>query len=136
MIDLMTKEDAYHHLRLDTEDEGTNITSPDDPWLDIFIPAISEAVASWLKDEWRLYMPELDSNGDVVVDSSGDPVPEQPLTVRPKVKAAALIELAAQYRYREGEGIDNQVDQAAGHGYVLNKTSTALLAGIRKSTVA
>jgi hypothetical protein len=136
MIDLMTHEDAYHHLRLDTDDEGTNLTSPDDPWLDIFIPAISEAVAAWLKDEWRLFMPELDSNGDVVVDSNGDPVPEQPLTVRPKVKAAALIELAAQYRYREGEGTDNQVGQDAGHGYILNKTSTALLAGIRKSTVA
>jgi len=136
MIDLITREDAYHHLRLDVDDEGTNITSPDDPWLDIFIPAISEAVAAWLKDEWRLYVLELDSNGDVVVDSNGDPVPAQPLTVRPLVGAAVLVELAAQYRYREGEGIDNQVGQEAGHGYLLNKTSTALLAGLRKTTVA
>jgi hypothetical protein len=136
MINLMTHDDAYHHLRLDTEGEGTSITSPDDPWLDIFIPAVSEAVASWVKDEWRLYMPELDTNGDVVVDSNGDPIPELPLVVRPKVKAAALIELAAQYRYREGEGQQNQVSPDAGYGYVLNKTSTALLASIRKSTVA
>lgn len=136
MPNLMTHDDAYHHLRLDTEGDGTNITSPDDPWLDIFIPAISEAIADWLKDEWRLYMPSLDSNGDVIVDSNGDPIPDLPLVVRPKVKAAALIELAAQYRYREGEGKDNQVTADAGYGYILNKTSTALLAGIRKSTVA
>lgn len=136
MPDLMTREDAYHHLRLDTEGEGTTLSSPDDSWLDIFIPAVSEAVSSWLKDEWRLYMPELDSSGDVIVDSSGDPVPKLPLEVRPKVKAAALIELAAQYRYREGEGKDNQVTADAGYGYILNKTSTSLLAGIRKSTVA
>jgi len=136
MIDLLSKEDAYYHLRLDTEDEGTNITSPDDPWLDIFIPVVSEAVASWLKEEWRLYMPELDSNGDVTLDSNGDPVPALPLTVRPRVQAAAIVELALMYRFREGENLDSQVPQEAGHGYILNKASTALLAGIRKSTVA
>lgn len=129
-LELVTSAEAIQHLRLDQ--------TADLPWLAIFIPAISEAVASWLKDEWRLYVPEMDSGG-IVVDSSGDPVPfvdSNGYTVRPIVKAALLIELGSVYRYREGEGKDNVVPDAAGYGYTLNKASTAMLAGLRKSTVA
>lgn len=129
-LELVTQAEAVQHLRLDE--------SADSAWLSIFIPAVSEAVAEWLKDEWRLYVPEVDSGG-IVVDSSGDPVPavdSSGYTVRPVVKAAVLIELANAYRYREGEGKDNVVPDAAGYGYILNKASTAMLAGLRKSTVA
>lgn len=135
MPDLITKADAYDHLRIDHDSGG----SDEDGWLDVFIPAISEAIALWLKDSWRLYVPEVDSDGAVVVDSDGDPVPlldsdDEP-TVRPTVRAAALIEIASQYRFREGEGKDNVVTPDAGYGYVLNKASTALLTPLRRPTV-
>lgn len=129
MVEFVTIQEAYSHLRLGDYDSSGG---PDDDWLAIFIPAISQAVALWLKDDWRPYVPEVDSGG-VVIDSSGDPIPTD--VVRPVVKAAVLLELASVYRYREGEG-DNRVDQAEGWGYVLNKTSTALLAPLRRPTVA
>lgn len=128
MTELVTVQEASAHLRLDT-----NPSSPDGLWLTIFIPAISEAVLNWLKDEWRAYVPEEDSNG-VIEDSNGDPIPST--VPHWSVKAAVLIELANVYRYREGEGKDNVVTPDAGYGYVLNKASTALLAPLRKSTVA
>lgn len=58
------------------------------------------------------------------------------MVVQPAVKGAVLLELASQYRYREGEGQDNIVAEWHGYGYVLNKASTALLAPLRKSTLA
>ena len=131
MIELVTIEEARAHLRIDDVDSDG---SPDDLWLNIFMPAISEAVANWLKDEWRLYVAEVDSGG-VVVDASGDPVPAIPLTPRPVVKAATLIELERQYRFRGGES-EADVQSHEGHGYTLGKGATALLSSLRKSTVA
>ena len=134
MIELVTIEEARAHLRIDDVDSDG---SPDDLWLAIFIPAISEAVANWLKDEWRLYVAEVDSGG-VVVDASGDPVPAVPLVARPVVKAATLIELSYQFRYREGEGDHTATGDLYGgrYGYTLSRGATALLASLRKSTVA
>ncbi len=130
MLELVTTEEAAAQLRCDEDTEET--------WLSIWIPAISEAVANWLKDEWRLYVPEYDSNG-LVLDSSGDPVPavdEDGIpTVRPVVRAAVLVELSSQFRFREGEGQENVVTPDAGHGYMLNKASTSLLQSLRKSTL-
>lgn len=80
-----------------------------------------------------MYEPELDSAGQIVIDSSGDPIPTE--VVRWSVKAAVLVELASQYRYREGEG-DNAVPSHAGHGYALCRAATDLLTPLRKSTVA
>ena len=131
MIELVTIEEARAHLRIDDVDSDGG---PDDLWLSIFMPAISEAVANWLKDEWRLYVAEVDSGG-VVVDSSGDPVPALPLAARPVVKAATLIELERQYRFRGGES-EADVQSHEGHGYTLGKGATALLSSLRKSTVA
>lgn len=133
-LELVTVEEARAQLRLDADSAG----GPDDVWLDIFIPAISNAVALWLKDSWRLYVPELDSAGEIVTDSSGDPVPSEDSSgpiLQPAVRAAVLVELASQYRFREGEG-DNRVDPSEGHGYALSKTATALLTGLRRSTVS
>ncbi|NLG54761.1 MAG: phage gp6-like head-tail connector protein [Rhodococcus sp.] len=132
MNNLVTLDEARDHLRLD---EG-----PDDTWLATWIPVVSEAVALWLKDEWRLYQPEVDSDGEPVLDSDGRPVvvldSDGEPVVRWAVKAACLVELASQYRFREGEGKDNVMPADAGHGYVLNKASTALLAPLRRPTVA
>lgn len=135
MIELVTIKDAREHLRLDYDDTG----GPDDPWLDVMIPAISQAVALWLKDEWRLYVSERDSGGEIVTDDNGNPVPaeddEGDPIVQPVVRAAVLIELDSAYQFRSGEGRDNAVTTDAGYGYVLNKASTALLAPLRRPTV-
>ena len=130
-LDLVTQAEAREHLRLDADSAGGS----DDAWLTIFIPAISQAVSLWVKDDARLYEPEVDSAGEVVIDSSFEPVPAYPLVVRPVVKAAVLVELSSQYRFREGEGQENVVPPDAGYGYVLNKVSTALLQPLRKTTV-
>lgn len=129
MVEFVTAAEARIHLRLDA---GT----ADDAWLAIFIPAISEAVLTWLKDSWRAYVPEIDSSGEVILDSSGETIPALPLTPKFQVKAAVLIELASHFRFREGEVTDNVVTPDAGYGYVLNKASTAILAPLRRSTIA
>jgi hypothetical protein len=129
-LELVSVEEAVLQIRGDADIDG--------PWLQVFIPAISEAVRSWLKDDWRLYTPERDSNGDIVLDSSGDAVPLEDSVgpvIHPTVRAAVLIEIASQYRFREGEG-DNAVESHQGHGYVLSKAATALLSGLRRTTVA
>lgn len=135
-MELVTKAEARAQLRLDDFDSAGG---PDDLWLDIWIPAVSEAVATWLKDDWRLYVLLRDSAGDTILDSSGDPEVEldaqgDPI-VRKQVKGAVLIELASQFRFREGEG-ENVVPEHEGHGYTLSKGATALLSSLRKSTVA
>lgn len=135
MIDLVTIDEAREHLRLDYDDAG----GADDGWLAVFIPAISQAVALWLKDEWRLYVSERDSGGEIVTDDNGNPVPAEddegyPI-VQPVVRAAVLIEMDSAYQFRSGEGRDNVVTPDAGYGYVLNKASTALLSPLRRPTV-
>ena len=131
--DLVTLAEARAHMRLDYEEDSCEGTGPDDTWLADFIPAISEAVSSWVKEDARLYLPETDSSGAVLYDSSLEPVPAEPLVVRSVVKAAVLLELASAFRFREGEGKDNAMPAA--DGYVLNKASTALLTALRRPTV-
>lgn len=138
MLELVSKSDARHQLRLDYTTDSNGEHGPDDPWLEMAIPGVSAAVALWLKDEWRLYVAALDSSGDVVLDSAGDPIPAEDSAgpiVHPSVRLATLLELASQYRFREGEG-DNAVPSHEGHGYVLSKGATALLAARRRPTVA
>ena len=103
------------------------------------IPAVSEAVATWLKDSWRLYELATDSNGDVLYDSQGEGFPlldsnDEP-TVRALVQMACLLELERLDRFRGGEG-DGDVPDSAGHGYILGKGATSLLVALRKPTVA
>lgn len=135
MLELVTIEDARAQLRLDEVDSDGGA---DDSWLALAISGVSEAIRSWLKDDWRLYLPERDSDGGIVTNSDDEPVPSEDTNgpiVHPAVRLAVLVELASQFRFREGEG-DNGVDPSAGHGYTLSRGATALLSGLRKSTVA
>ncbi|WQI19761.1 hypothetical protein U2S91_16660 [Stenotrophomonas maltophilia] len=131
MREFVTPADAREQMRIDSD--------ADDRWLAIWIPAVSESVAAWLKQEWRLYVLQRDSDGELVRDSAGRPVPAEDSNgepiLQPAVIAATLLELASQYRFREGEG-DNVVPADAGHGYVLSKAATAQLAPLRRATVA
>ncbi|CAN7677593.1 hypothetical protein LJR039_005413 [Pseudorhodoferax sp. LjRoot39] len=133
-MELVTVEEAALHVRSDTAADG--------PWFAIMIPAVSEAVRDWLKDEWRLYVLARDGAGAVVRDENGVPVPAvdgggKP-TVRPVVKAAVLVELAYQHRYRDGQGDHTSTgDLYSGRfGYPLSRGATSLLTALRRSTVA
>ncbi|NIK62590.1 hypothetical protein [Xanthomonas cannabis] len=131
MREFVTTDAARAQLRLDTDADGE--------WLAIWIPAVSEMVAAWLKQDWRLYLLKRDAAGELVRDAAGVPMPvldqqDNPV-LHPSVIAATLLELASQYRYREGEG-DNVVPADAGHGYLLTKAATAQLVPLRRATVA
>jgi hypothetical protein len=131
MPSLVTLAEAKMQVQVDTDAL--------DPWFETMIPAISGAVLSWLKDDWRAYETINDSNGEPLEDSSGDQFPildsnGQPI-VKPVVKAATLVELAVQFRFRDGDGTP-AVPSHWGHGYVLSAGPTSLLTALRKSTVA
>lgn len=124
MANLISLEKARQHLRVDS--------LADDPWIQTWIPAISGAVLSWLKQDWRAYV----QSGEF--DSNGDPIPEQDsngdMIVDPMVEAAVLVELAQQYRFRDGSGAA-AVPPHWGHGHILGAGATSLLSGLRKATV-
>ena len=123
MVELVTVEEVYNQLRLDHD--------ADDEWIALIIPAVSAAIISWLGDESRVYEYYLDSHGDysVVVDSQGDRL------ISPQVKIAALVEIAAQFRNREGTA-EQLLPEHWGHGYTLGIGATALLTGLRKPRIA
>lgn len=127
---LVTLQEAKDHLLVDT--------SAGDSWLNMAIEGVSDAVLRWLKKDWRAYQLLEDSNGDVVTYSDGEPIVLEdsngPL-VKPVVKMAALVELAVQYRFRDGDGAP-AVPSNWGHGHVLSAGATSLLAALRKSTIA
>lgn len=131
MVEFVTKAQAQEQLRLDP--------GVDDLWLAFAIPAVSAAVDSWLKSPWRRYELQRDGAGALIIGADGFPLPvlddeENPVLAQ-QVVLATLVELASHYRFREGEG-DNTVPSEAGHGYVLSRAATALLAPLRRSTVA
>lgn len=130
MEQFVTVEQAADHLRTESDDER---------WLALWIPAVSMAVKAWLKDAWRCYEVERNPEGKMVLDEHGMPQPLKDkhgdLVVSELVKVATLAELASQYRFRDGEGA-SVVPATAGHGYVLSNAATAILASLRRSTVA
>lgn len=130
MADLVGMQDARDHLRIDND--------ADNSWLMMWIPAISQAVMTWLKDEWRAYVPATDDEGNVLFDSSDEPILEEdgdgePIP-KPVVSAAVLVEISQQYRFRDGSGA-SAVPSHAGHGYVLGAGATSLLSALRKTTL-
>lgn len=132
MAEYVTIAEARMHLMVDT--------LAHDPWLQMMIPAISGAVETWLKDSWRAYVLAEDSNGEPIFDSAGEGIPAEDSNgpiVNPVVKAATLVELAQQFRFRDGaDATSAHVPSHWGHGYVLGIGATSLLSGLRKSTVA
>lgn len=129
MPDLVTLAEARAHLRIDND--------ADDAWLATWIPAISQAVFSWLKDEWRAYE-LLTVDGVVVKDSNDEPIifeDSNGPVIKPLATAACLVEIAQQYRFRDGSGAA-AVPSHWGHGYVIGAGATSLLAALRKSTLA
>lgn len=129
-MDLVTLAEARSHLRTDND--------ADDVWLSVWIPAISQAILKWLKDEWRLYEPSTDDEGNVLLDSHDEPIPLEDSNgpvVKPVVKAACLVELAQQHRFRDGSDAA-AVPSHWGHGFTLGAGATSLLSSVRKSTVS
>ena len=132
---LVEIHDARVHVRADDMDS--------DEWFAFWIPLVSEIIASWLGDTWRLYELQRDDNGDIVTDENGTPVPMRDAFGEPiinrLVKGAALVELADIYTNREGESrkFMEQAGNAGGAcGYTLCAGATAILSGIRKSRIA
>lgn len=125
---LVTLQEAKDHLLVDT--------SAGDSWLTMAIEGVSDAVLRWLKEDWRAYILLEDSNG-IVLDSSGDPYPLEDSNgpiVKPVVKMATLVELAVQYRFRDGKDAP-AVPSHWGYGYTLSAGPTSLLTPLRKSTL-
>lgn len=131
MAAIVTLAEVKSHLMVDNDAV--------DPWIEMMILAISGAVISWLKDEWRAYVPMVDTAGVPLEESDGAYIPAidsngDPMAL-PVVKAATLVEIASQFRFRDGDGAA-AVPSHAGHGYVLSAGPTSLLSGLRRSTVA
>lgn len=127
---LVTLQEAKDHLMVDN--------SAGDAWLTLAIEGVSDAVLRWLKEDWRAYQLLQDESGSIVTESDGTPVVIEdssgPL-VKPVVKMAALVEVAVQFRFRDGKDAP-AVPSHWGHGFVLSTGATALLAALRKTTVA
>lgn len=131
MTMLVTVEEARTHLQVDTYAH--------DPWIEMAIEAVSDAVLGWLKDSWRAYTPSMGTDGNPIVDDDGNEIPAADTSgnffVRPRVKMAVLVEIGQQFRFRDGSGAA-AVPQHWGHGYVLGAGATSLLSSLRRSTIA
>ena len=111
---LVSLEQARDHLRSDSVDDSLD--------LELKIQAASAAVLAYLKSGADAF---LDTAGEVIVDSAGDPV-----GVPFQVKAAVLLMVGYLYRQRdEDEGEEFE------QGY-LPRPVTALLYPLRTPALA
>ena len=108
-MSLITIQEAKEQLHIDDNAHDT--------WLSIVIPAIENAIVLWVGEETRLYQ------DDAMMD------PQE------TARLALLVELAYQFRYREGASEMDMTDWFT-TGYVLNMSSTALLTPLRKPRIA
>jgi hypothetical protein len=102
MVELVTLAQAQSHLRVDSNDDAVEIIG--------MIKAASKAVLNYLKGAF-VYEPLLDSYGDAILDSSGDPIAAldssgDPI-VQDEIQMATLILIAVFYRNREGYDTGN-----------------------------
>ena len=119
MIKLVSAATAREQLHLDNDMQAD--------WLDMAIAGVSAAVVAWVGGIDRLA--PVDSSGNPTIDSDG--VVEG---VDGAAVLAVLVEIAYQYRFREGAAEQNQGDWFK-PGYVLNMSSTALLTPLRQPVV-
>lgn len=98
MKKLVTLAQAKAHLRIDTDDADTEIVQK--------IHQAGAAVRNYLKST-KPYILELDSAGDPVLDSNGDPVyfhdSAGDVVVYPEVQQAVLYLLGDMWRDRDGQ---------------------------------
>lgn len=110
---LVTLQQASDHLRRDTSDDDNDLT--------LKIHAASAAVLNYLDEGAESF---LDSAGDVLVDSNGDPT-----GVPFEVQAATLLLIGEFYKNRGGMQ-EGEIDQKWGYGY-LPRSVVALLYPLR-----
>ena len=98
MSEYCTLDEAKSHLRVDNDFEDADIT--------LKIQGASQMVKNYLKSA-SPWLPEYDSNDDVVLDSNDEPVLYLDSTGQPvpkfEVKIATLILVGILYRDRDGE---------------------------------
>lgn len=101
MVDFVTLQQASDHLRRDTTD--------DDNDLKLKITSASAAVKNYIKTT-SPYVIAVDTAGDPVLDSAGDPVPEEDTAgdpiIRPEVIQATLAMVGIFYRDRDGQEME------------------------------
>ncbi len=101
MVAYVTLEEARQHCAVDTTDL--------DPQLTRFIGMASSAVKNYLGSAYP-FQPELDSMGDVELDSSGDVIYEQDTNgayvIRDEVKWATLILVGVALKDKDAESAD------------------------------
>lgn len=111
---------AKQHLNMDHDQ--------DDNLIEVYVQAASGAVKNYLKSA-SPYEVERDSNDDIIVDSSGDPIyvvdSNGDKEVSYPVQAATLLMVGFLYKDR-----DENPDDAFARGY-LPKPVTALLYPLR-----
>lgn len=132
MVMLVTLEQARDHLRIDTEDGDNDLT--------LKIHAASNAVLNYMKKSGLAYEYEIDSAGDPVRDSSGDPVflldSAGDRVVLSEVQAAVLIMLGVIYIDRDGQDfVDGGSSPTLGELHIP-RTVKWLLDPLRRPTVA
>lgn len=126
---LVSLQQAKDHLRMDHDDDDNDIT--------LKVHAASGAVVNYVKSD-NIYQYAEDSEGEIVTDSSGDPVVLLDSSGDPvpkfEVQAAVLIMLGELYMNREAE-LQGEVAAQWGYGY-LPQPVIALLYPLRDPALA
>lgn len=123
---LVRLEQAKEHLLVDFSSADADIKMK--------ISAASGAVLNYLKNRKKLYVVEVDEDGDEVLDSQGDPVyqldSQGERIIRSEVQHATLLLLGVFFRDRDGS--DSSIWQPG----FLPAPVTALLYPLRDPAVA
>lgn len=132
MVMLVTLEQAKDHLRVDTDDGDADLA--------LKINAASNAILNYLGRTGVAYQYLLDTAGDLLYDTAGDPVylldSAGNKTVLQEVQAAVMIMLGVIYIDRDGQNfVDGGNTQSLGE-LTLPRTVKWLLDPLRRPRVA